>query len=129
MTWKFLDMEQCHRLLHSWQNTEPVPCTKMKSSDTTCFKRAWDNALHGFTPVYSSCRPRSSLTHQMPTLFSKEHVISGLHTDNLVCRWNPLDPPKIDPSDPDCRVIWPTFNPVIYLSTTSYYYTTIARGH
>ena len=41
MTWKIFDMEQCHRFLHSWQDTEPVPCTdflKMKSLDTTCFK-------------------------------------------------------------------------------------------
>ena len=41
-------MEQCHRFLHSWQDTELVPCTdflKMKSLDTTCFKIAWDNKL------------------------------------------------------------------------------------
>ena len=24
---KTFDMEQCHRFLHSWQDTEPVPCT------------------------------------------------------------------------------------------------------
>ena len=40
-----------------------------------------------------------SVTYQMPTLFYKKHVISGLHTNNLVWRWDPLDPPK---SDPDC---------------------------
>ena len=25
---KCFDMEQCHRFLHSWQDTEPVPCTE-----------------------------------------------------------------------------------------------------
>ena len=47
---------------------------------------------------------QSSLTYQMPTLSSKEHVISGshVHPDNLVCGWDPLYPPKSDPSDPDC---------------------------
>ena len=44
---------------------------------------------------------QSSLTYQMPTLFSKEHVISGSHPDNLACGLDPLDPPKSDPSDPD----------------------------
>ena len=24
----FFDMEQCHRFLYSWQDTEPVPCTE-----------------------------------------------------------------------------------------------------
>ena len=34
---------------------------------------------------------RSSLTYQMPTLFSEEHMIFGSHPDNLVCRWDPID--------------------------------------
>ena len=39
---------------------------------------------------------QSSLTYQMPTLFSKEHVISGSHPDNLASlRMRPLDPPKM----------------------------------
>ena len=37
---------------------------------------------------------QNSLTYQTPMLFSKEHVISGSHPDNLVCRWDPLDSPK-----------------------------------
>ena len=45
---------------------------------------------------------QSSLTYQMPTLSSKEHVISGSLPDNLICGWDPLDPPKSDPSDSDC---------------------------
>ena len=51
-------------------------------------------------PVHSS---DPKFTH-LPdaNLFSKEHVISGSHPDNVVCRWDPLDPPKSDPSDPDC---------------------------
>ena len=40
-----------------------------------------------------------SLSYQMPTLFSKEHVISGSHPDNFVCGRDPLDQPK---SDADC---------------------------
>ena len=32
-------------------------------------------------------------------IFSKEHVISRSHPDNLVCRWDPLYPQN---SDPDC---------------------------
>ena len=43
ITWQIFDMEQCHRFLHSWQDTELIPCTnflKIKSLDTTCFKTA-----------------------------------------------------------------------------------------
>ena len=38
----------------------------------------------------------------MSTLFSKEHVISRSHPDNVVCGGDPLDPRKSDPSDLDC---------------------------
>ena len=96
MTWKIFDMKLCHRFLHSWQNTELVPCTKMKSLDTTCFKTACNGIISwfGFAPMIFHCihQTRSLLTYQMPTLFSKEHVKSRLHPDNLVCRWYLLDP-------------------------------------
>ena len=80
-----------------------------------------------------------SLIYQMPILFSKEYVISGSHPDNLVCRWDPLDPPKSDPSDSDCpghltyfqpcyrcsRVTrhWVSsrFEPISYALRTAYY--------
>ena len=76
MTWKFFDMEQCHGFLHSWWDTKLVSYTdflKIKSLDTRCFKTAWDNKL----PIIFRCiyQTQSSLTHQMPTLFSKEHLI------------------------------------------------------
>ena len=105
MIWKFFDMEQCHRFLHSWQNAEQVPCTKIKSSDTICFKTAWDNELVSYQWYFSAfTRPKiHSLVYQMPTLFSKEHVISGSQPDNLVCRWDPLDPLKKWPK-------WPRFS-------------------
>ena len=51
--------------------------------------------------VHSS-DPKFTHLYQIPTLFSKKHVISGSHSDNLVCGWDPLDPPKRDLSDPDC---------------------------
>ena len=38
----------------------------------------------------------------MPTLFSKEHLLSRSHPDNLVSRSDLFDPLKSDPSDPDC---------------------------
>ena len=103
-TWKIFDMEQCHRFLHFWQDTELVPSTdflNMKSLDTTCFKTAWDT---GFTPMIFQCihQTVSSLTYYMPILFSKEHVISRSHPDNLACRWEPLDLSKSNQSDPDC---------------------------
>ena len=87
--WKIFDMEQCHRYLHSWQNTKSFPCTdflKMKSLDTTCFK-SWFHIFSVFI---------RSKVYQMSTLFSKEHayVISGSHPNNLVWGWDPLDPPK-----------------------------------
>ena len=78
---KKLDMDQCHRFIHSWKDTEPVPCTvflKMKSLDTTYFKTAGDeaNKLVLYTSDISvHLSDQSSLTYQIPTLFSKEHVI------------------------------------------------------
>ena len=100
---KNFDMEQCHRFLHCWQDTESVPCTeflKMKSLDTTCFKTAWDNKLVSHQWYFSPfIRPK---VYQMPRLFFEEYVISGSHPDNLVGRWDPLDPQKNDPSDTDC---------------------------
>ena len=44
----------------------------------------------------------SSLAYQMPTLLSKEHVISGSHPDNLVADETHLTLQNSDPSDPDC---------------------------
>ena len=107
MTWKKKSLERCHRFLYSWQDTEPVPCIdflKVKSLDTTCFKTAWDNKLVSHPWYFSAfIRPKvHSRSYQMPTLFSKEHVISGSHPENSVCGWDPLDPSKSDPSDPDC---------------------------
>ena len=84
MTWKNFDMEQCHRFLYSWQDTEQIPCTdflEMKSLDTTCFKGAWDNKL--VSCQWYIHQIQSLLTYQMPTLFSNEHVISGSHSNNL----------------------------------------------
>ena len=52
-----------------------------------------------FPSIYQT---QSLLACLMPSLFSKEHVISRSHPDNLVCGQDPLDPPKSDPSDPDC---------------------------
>ena len=102
---KNVDMEQCHRFLHSWQHTELVPCVdflKMKSLDITCFKTAWDNKLLSHQWYFSAfIRPKVHSLTRCPTLFSNEHVISGLHPYNLVSRWDPLDPPKSDPSDLD----------------------------
>ena len=45
---------------------------------------------------------QSSLTYQMPTLFSSKQLISGSHPDNLVCDETQLTRQKGDPSDPDC---------------------------
>ena len=73
---KIFDMEQCHRFLHSWQDAEPVPCAdyglKMKSLDAKQLEIiSWfhtnDILLHSSDPKF---------THQMPTLFPKEHVIA-----------------------------------------------------
>ena len=44
---------------------------------------------------------QNSCTYQMPALFSKEHVISGSHPDNLVVDVTHLTHQKSDPSDPD----------------------------
>ena len=43
---------------------------------------------------------QSSLTYQMPTLFSKEHVISGPYPDILVWRMSPIWPTKLWPKWP-----------------------------
>ena len=59
LTWKNFDMEECHRFLHSWQDTEPVPCTnllKMKSLDISFFKPAWDNKLVSHQWYFSDTR-------------------------------------------------------------------------
>ena len=96
-----------HRFLHSWQNTELVPCTKMKSLDTTCFKTACNEIISWFLFAhqwYFSAFIRSkvhSLT-RCQHCFLKNMLLSRSHPDNLVYRWNPLDPPKSDLSDPDC---------------------------
>ena len=117
-------MKQCHGFLHSWQDTQLVPCTdflKMKSLDTTCFNTAWDNKLVSHQWYFSSYiyQTQSSVTYQMPTLCSNEHVISRSHPDNLVCGWIPLDPfkkwlkwPRLSgSSDPlstlTCTLKWP----------------------
>ena len=83
-------------------NTEPVTCTDLKSLDTTCFKTTWDNKLISHQWYFSAfIRPKvHALTYQMPELFSKEHVISRSHPDNLVCGWDPLDPPEKWPNWP-----------------------------
>ena len=94
---------ECHRFLYSWQNTELVPCTKMKSLDTTCFKTAWDNKLVLYQWYFQSIhQTQSSLTYQMPTLLSKEHVISGSHPYNLLADETHLTLQNSSPSDPDC---------------------------
>ena len=65
VTWHefFWYMEQCHRFLHPWQDTEPVPCTdflKMKYLDFTCFKTTWDkNKLVSYQWYFSTfIRPK-----------------------------------------------------------------------
>ena len=75
--------EQCHRLHHSRQDTEPVPYTdllKMKSLDTTCSKTAWDNKLVSHQLYFSAfIKPKIHSLTTMPTLFSKEHLMYPGH--------------------------------------------------
>ena len=62
------------------------------------------------TMIFQCIHQTQSKVHSLTRcqhLFSKEHSISGSHPDNLVCRWDPLDPPKVTQI---VRVIWTTFN-------------------
>ena len=96
-------MEQCHRFLHSWQDTEPVSCTdflRMKSLDITK-QLETINWFHTNNILVHSSDPKFTYLSDAK-LFSKKHVISGSHPDNLVCERDPLDPQTSDPSDPDC---------------------------
>ena len=48
------DMRQCHRFLHSWQDTEPVICAdflRMKFLDVTSSNQTvWDSKLVSYIP-------------------------------------------------------------------------------
>ena len=94
---KNFDMEQCLRILHSWWDTKLVPAWRWNLWTPHALKQQ-----AGFTNVIFQYihQTQSSLTYQMPTLFSKEHVISWSHPYNLVCRWDPLDPLKKWPKWP-----------------------------
>ena len=55
---------------------------------------------------------RSSITYQMPTLFSKEYMIFGSHPDNFSLWMRPTRPSKnVIQVIQIVRVIRPTFNP------------------
>ena len=54
---------------------------------------------------------QSLLTYQMPTLFSKEHVISGRIQIILFVDETHLTHQKSDPSDPDCLGYLTHFQP------------------
>ena len=112
----FLDMEQCHRFLHSWQDTEPVaPLHRRwnlwtpdhwhasKQLEIISWFHTNDISVHSSDPKFTH--------YQMSILFSKEHVIFRSHPDNLVCRWDPLDSPK---KDPDCPGHPTHFQPCTY---------------
>ena len=66
-----------HRFLHSWQDTELIPRTPSH--------RLLEDEIFGHHMLQTRHSSDQKFTHQMPTLFSKEHVISGSHPDNLVC--------------------------------------------
>ena len=97
-------MEQCHSFLHSWQNTESVPCTdflKRKSIWTPHASKqlqimSWfhtnDISVRSSDPKFTHLRDANTV--------SNEHVISRSHPDNLVSGCDPLDLQKSDPSDP-----------------------------
>ena len=109
MIWKLSDMERCHRFLHSWQHTEPVWSLAQTfwrwNSWTPHVSKHLEIKISWFhtsdISVHSSDQ-KLAYTYQIPTLFSKEHVASRSHPNNLVCGWDPLDPPKSKPSDPAC---------------------------
>ena len=65
---------------------------------------------------------QSLLTYQMPTPFSNKHVISGSHSDNLVCGWDLLDPSKKWPSHSTHFQPWAT-HPCKYTSSSITIYT------
>ena len=104
MAWKILIWNNAiARFLHSWQDTELVPCIARLLEDEIFGHHMLQNYLklvsHQWYFSTFMHQTQSSLTYQLPTPFSKEHVISGSYPDNLVCGWEPLDP---NPSDPDC---------------------------
>ena len=101
MIWKILIWNNAIDFFILSRIQNQSPCTdfsKMKTLHTTCFKTAWEISWF-YTNDISVHSSDAKFTHQIPTLFSIELVVSGSHPDILVCRWDPLDPPK---SDPDC---------------------------
>ena len=87
---KIFDMEQCHRFLHSWQNTcrtgpledEVLAWTPHASKQLEIISlfHINDISVHSFDPKFTHLA-----TRYQHALFSEEHVISGSHPDNLVC--------------------------------------------
>ena len=64
---------------------------------------------------------QSLLSYQIPTLFSKEHVISGSRPDNLVCGWDTLTHQKVTQVTQIVWVIQPTFNPELHVKMLATY--------
>ena len=100
-------MEQCYRYVSLFLAGYRTMQSLAQTSEDEIFghhmlQNSWDNKLSSFTPKVFQCihQTQSSLTYLMSTLFSKEHVISGSHPVYLVCRWDPLDPPKKWPKWP-----------------------------
>ena len=110
VTWKIFNMEQGYWTspLHRLPENKIFGHHMLQNNliDIKCWFHTNDTYFTAFIrPKVFSC------THQISTLFSKEHVISGSHSDNLVCRWDPPDPPKKWPrlsgsSNPLSTLVW-----------------------
>ena len=99
-------MEQCHRFLHSWQDTELVPCTdflKMKYLDTHASKQleiiSWfhtnDISVHSLDPRFTRL--------PVANIVLKRTCDIRVASRNLVCGDEThLTLQKSDPIDSDC---------------------------
>ena len=122
---KIFDVEQCYGtdffILACWPlgyRTGPLHrqnlCIShaLKQFEIAIWFHANDISVHVSDPKFTHAL--SYCSYQMPTLFSKEHVISGSYPDKFSLRMRPTWPTmKVTQI---VRVIWPTFNPGSYMS-------------
>ena len=105
---KIFDMEQCHRFLGG-HRIGPLPRLKILWTPDALKQLEIISWFH--TMIFQYIHQTQNKVYSLVnTCFSKEHVISGSHPDNLVCRcMRPTWLTKRWTKWP--RVIQPTFNP------------------